>query len=331
LSWKHQIGGGCSCPGDSVRSDGVPVGRDKRLSEGWAFWIFIGLILTNIFWGASGVAVKVALNQLDFFEIVAYRFITAAVLLFLITLIWKGRQTFKVKRRDLPLLALLAFLGIPLEFLLQVVSLANTTVTNFTLIFCLAPFFIIFGSAMLTKERVTRNKILGTVLAFIGVAFVVVSGGAGLTANLLGDGIALLACIIWAAYTVVGKPINQRYTTVTVLNYVFIFGALEMLPFLMLSPLTVPTVFSSDTWISMVFLTIFCSLAAFFMYNDGVEKLPASTVGMFIYLNPLAGVLLAAIVLGESVTALSFVGMALIILGIYVSERLLMYGPHTVR
>jgi drug/metabolite transporter (DMT)-like permease len=277
------------------------------------------------------VAVKVALNQLDFFEIVAYRFIAAAVLLFIITLIWKGRQAFQVKRRDLPLLALLAFLGIPLEFLLQVVSLANTTVTNFTLIFCLAPFFIIFGSAMLTKERVTRNKILGTVLAFIGVAFVVVSGGAGLTTNLLGDGIAFLACIIWAAYTVVGKPINQRYTTVTVLNYVFIFGALEMLPFLMLSPLTGPTVFSSDTWISMVFLTVFCSLAAFFMYNNGVEKLPASTVGMFIYLNPLAGVLLAAIVLGEAVTALTFVGMALIILGIYVSERLLMHGPYTVR
>jgi drug/metabolite transporter (DMT)-like permease len=60
------------------------------------------------------------------------------------------------------------------------------------------------------------------------------------------------------------------------------------------------------------------------MYNNGVEKLPASTVGMFIYLNPLAGVFLAAIVLGESVTVFTFGGMALIILGIYVSERLVM-------
>jgi drug/metabolite transporter (DMT)-like permease len=60
------------------------------------------------------------------------------------------------------------------------------------------------------------------------------------------------------------------------------------------------------------------------MYNNGVEKLPASTVGMFIYLNPLAGVLLAAIVLGESVTIFTFMGMALIIFGIFVSERLIM-------
>jgi drug/metabolite transporter (DMT)-like permease len=283
----------------------------------------MGLILTNVFWGASGVAVKVALDQLDIFEIVAYRFTAAAVILLLVTLLWKGRKALNVKRKDLPLLALLAFLGIPLEFLLQVLSLANTSVTNFTLIFCLAPFFIIFGSALLTKEKVTQNKIMGTLLAFAGVAFVVLSAGTGLTSNLLGDGVALLSCVIWAAYTVVGKPINQRYTTLTVLNYVFIFGALEMLPLLLLSPMTAPMAFTGDTWTAMVFLTFFCSLAAFFMYNNGVEKLPASTVGMFIYLNPLAGVLLAAIVLGESVTAFTFVGMGLIILGIFVSERML--------
>jgi drug/metabolite transporter (DMT)-like permease len=227
-----------------------------------------------------------------------------------------------VNLRDLPLLALLAFLGIPLEFLLQVLSLSNTTVTNFTLIFCLAPFFIIFASAVMSREKVTRNKMLGTLLAFAGVAFVVISSGAALSANLLGDGVALLSCIIWALYTVMGKPINQRYTTLTVLNYVFIFGALEMLPFLLFSPLTAPSAFTGDTWTSMAFLALFCSLAAFFMYNNGVEKLPASTVGMFIYLNPLAGVLLAAIVLGESVTAFTFMGMALIILGIFVSERM---------
>ena len=236
LAWKHDIGKGRSWPGDIVSTDEVPTPRDRRLSGGWAFWLFIGLILTNIFWGASGVAVKVALDQLDIFEIVAYRFTAAAVILLLVTLIWKGRKALSVKRRDLPLLALLAFLGIPLEFLLQVLSLANTSVTNFTLIFCLAPFFIIFGSSLLTKEKVTQNKVLGTLLAFAGVAFVVLSAGTGLTSNLLGDGMALLSCVIWSVYTVAGKPINQRYTTLTVLNYVFIFGALEMLPLLLIPP-----------------------------------------------------------------------------------------------
>jgi RarD protein len=299
----------------------VPEEGSKRPSEGSPVWLYLGLVLTMVFWGASGVAVKMALNQLDIFEIVAYRFMVAAVILVVITLLWKGRKAFRVERRNLPLLALLAFIGIPLEFLLQVLSLANTTVTNFTLIFCLAPFFIIFGSAVMTKSKVTRNKVLGTVLAFAGVAVVVLSEGLSLSANLLGDGVALLSCLVWAVYTLMSKPINQRYSTLTVLNYVFIFGALEMLPLLLLSPMTSPTVFSGDTWTSMIFLAIFCSLAAFFMYNNGVEKLPASTVGMFIYLNPLAGVLLAAIVLGESVTFFIFAGMALIILGILVSER----------
>ena len=311
-------------PGDIVSSDEDPGGKDKRLRKDGAFWIFIGLIFTMIFWGASGVAVKIALNQLDIIDIVAYRFIAAAVILLMVTLLWKGRGVLRVEKRDLPLLALLAFLGIPLEFLLQVLALSNTTVTNFTLIFCLSPFFIILASDILYKEKVTRNKVFGTILAFGGVALVVMSEGMALSTNLLGDGVALLSCVVWSVYTVMGKPINQRYTTLTVLNYVFIFGALEMLPFLLFSPLTSPTVFSRETWTSMVFLAVFCSLAAFFMYNNGVEKLPASTVGMFIYLNPLAGVLLAAMVLGESVTVFTFVGMALIILGIFVSERIRM-------
>ena len=52
------------------------------------------------------MAVKVALGQLDIFEIVAYRFIAAAALLLVITWLWKGGKAFKVERQDLPWLAI---------------------------------------------------------------------------------------------------------------------------------------------------------------------------------------------------------------------------------
>lgn len=259
--------------------------------------VITGLILTNIFWGASGVAVKIAQLQLGTFEIVALRFIAAMPLLIIATVLWKGWEALKIDKKDMPYIAILAFMGIPLEFLLQVTSLAYTTATCFTLIFSLSPFFIIFASAILIKEKITMHKSIGALLGFIGVTFIITNGSLAVPTNLLGDTIAVMANIVWALYTVLGKPINEKYSALTVLNYTFIFGALELLPFYLISPRLPPAAFTGSTWISMIFLTIFCSLIAFLLYNYGTEKLPASIAGMFIYIQPLSGVALAALVL----------------------------------
>lgn len=283
--------------------------------------VITGLILTNIFWGASGVAVKIAQLQLGTLEIVALRFIIATPLLIFATVLWKDWKALKIDKKDLPYIAVLAFLGIPLEFLLQVTSLAHTTATNFTLIFSLAPFFIIFASAILLGEKITRHNAIGALLGFIGVTFIITNGSLAVSSNFLGDGIAMIGNVVWALYTVMGKPINEKYSALTVLNYTFIFGSLELLPFYIISPSLSPVDFTGPTWIAMGFLTLFCSLIAFLLYNYGTEKLLASIACMFIYIQPLSGVLLASIVLGESITAYTILGTFLIIYGIYEAER----------
>lgn len=293
----------------------------ERIRNNGTLVVITGLILTNIFWGASGVAVKIAQLQLGTFEIVALRFIIAMPLLVFATILWKGQKALKIDKKDLPYIAVLAFMGIPLEFLLQVTSLAHTTATNFTLIFSLSPFFIIFASALLIGEKITRHKAIGALLGFVGVTFIITNGSLVVSSNFLGDGIAIIGNVVWALYTVMGKPINEKYSALTVLNYTFIFGALELLPFYLVSPGLSPVDFTGPTWIAMGFLTLFCSLIAFLLYNYGTEKLPASIACMFIYIQPLSGVLLAALVLGESITAYTILGTFLIIYGIYEAER----------
>ena len=295
--------------------------KSEHIKNNGTLIVITGLILTNIFWGASGVAVKIAQLQLGTLEIVALRFIAALPLLIIATVLWKGWEALKIDKKDLPYIAILAFMGIPLEFLLQVTSLAYTTATCFTLIFSLSPFFIIFASSILIKEKITKHKAVGALIGFIGVAFIITNGNLAVPTNLLGDGIAIMANIVWALYTVLGKPINEKYSALTVLNYTFIFGALELLPFYLISPGLSPAAFNGSTWIAMIFLTIFCSLIAFLLYNYGTEKLPASIAGMFIYVQPLSGVALAGIVLGESITVYTILGTFLIIYGIYEAER----------
>ncbi len=295
---------------------GTPKASGKEM-----WWLLAGLVVINAFWGASGVAIKEAYLQLGTIEILALRFALATPLLIAATLLWKGRKALKVDLKDIPYFALLATVGVTISFFLQVLSLNYTTASNFTLIFNLSTFFIIFLSTAVMGEKLTRNKLIGAVIAFAGLALIVTNGNFAISPHLLGDGIALLGTLAWAVYTVLGKRANEKYSALTVLNYVFIFGTIELIPLYLLSPHTSPVAFTGLTWLSVGFLTICCSLIAFLVYNYGLEKLPASTVAVFIYVMPLSGVLLAALVLGEVLTVFTLAGATLIIFGMILAEK----------
>lgn len=283
-------------------------------------WLIPGLVLIMAFWGASSVAIKEAYFQLNTIEIVTLRFVLATPLLIMATILWKGTKALYVDLKDVPYLVLLATIGITLSYFLQVWSLDYTTATNFTLIMNLSTFFIMFLSIAMIGEKLTRNRMIGSVVAFIGLALIVTNGNFGIAPHLLGDGMVLAGTILWALYTVLGKRMNEKYSALTVLNYVFVFASLEFLPFYLMSPHTSMREFTGLTWVSIGFLTICCSLIAFLVYNYSVEKLPASTVAVFIYAMPLSGVVLATIVLGEALTTYMLLGAALIIYGIYKAE-----------
>ena len=283
-------------------------------------WLLAGLIVINAFWGASGVAIKEAYGQLSTIEITTLRFVLATPLLIVATFIWKGLGAFHIDLKDIPYMILLATVGISLSFFMQVWSLDYTTATNFTLIFNLSTFVIIFLSVGMFGEKLTRNKIIGAAVAFLGLALITTNGDLRISPHFIGDGIALAGTVFWALYTVLGKRMNEKYSALTVLNYVFLFASLELLPFYLLSPHVSPIAFDTTTWIALGFLTICCSLVAFLVYNYGLEKLPASTVALFIYVMPLSGVLLASLVLGESLTIFTLVGALLIMYGIYKAE-----------
>lgn len=283
-------------------------------------WLFVGLFIVNAFWGASGVAMKEAYVQLTTIEIVFMRFAIATPVLIIATLLWKGRNAFTIDIKDIPYLVLISIIGISLGFFLQVWSVEYTTATNFTLIFNLSTFFIMFLSVWMIGEKLTGNKMAGAAIAFIGLALITTNGNPGITPHLKGDLIALTSAAAWGLYSVMGKRINEKYSAITVLNYVFLFGSLELLPFYLMAPHVSPLEFTGLTWASIGFLTICCSIIAFLVYNYGLEKLSASTVALFIYVMPLSGVFAAVLILGEQITVFTMLGAALIIYGMYRAE-----------
>jgi drug/metabolite transporter (DMT)-like permease len=77
---------------------------------------------------------------------------------------------------------------------------------------------------------------------------------------------------------------------------------------------------SAVSWSSILFLSVLCSVFCFLVYTHGLKKLKASDVAMSIYVNPIAGVLLAILLMGEALTAYTVAGGALVMAGMYLTQ-----------
>ena len=285
--------------------------------------VLTGLFIINVFWGGSFIANAIALKSMGPIEIAALRFFIAAPLLVIVTLAWKGRGIFKIDFKDLGVLIIMALTGVTLQYVIQVTAQNYTTAINASLLINTSVFFIMFLSAMFLAEKLSIHKVLGAAIGFGGVALLVSGGNLSLDVgpHMIGDGMILVCAILWSVYSIYGKKIAAKYHPLTVLNYLFILGTIGIIPFYLLTPHQNPASLPLEAIGAIIFLSIFCSIIAYLIYNIALEKMDASRVALFIYLVPLSTIVLAWLILGESMTLPSILGGIAVCAGMYIAER----------
>ena len=194
--------------------------------------------LTVAVWGTTFVWTKLLIiNGLSPAQIFTLRFIIAYVLLTGFSL-WRGRHKWLSDnwRDELTMMAL-GLTGGSMYFLTENESLRFTTATNTSLIVCSCPLFAMLIIALFYKsERFSRLQALGSLLALIGMAAVVLNGHFVLHLSPLGDTLAFSACICWALYTLLMKPVMGRYPAMFITRKVFFYGILTILPYYIFVP-----------------------------------------------------------------------------------------------
>jgi drug/metabolite transporter (DMT)-like permease len=295
-------------------------GEVKRENGNWP--LLVGLFFINVFWGGSFVANAIALKSIGPIEIASLRFFIAAPLLAIVTYLWKGKEIFKFDIKDLGTFIIMALTGVTLQYVIQVTAQNYTTATNASLLINTSVFFIFFLSAIFLKEKLTRWRIIGSVVGFLGVALLVSKGTLSfdLSGNALGDILIIVCAFLWAVYSIYGKRIASKYDPLTVLNYLFIIGTFCLLPFYFLTPHVPVTAIPMDAIAAIVFLALFCSIIAYLVYNVALERMDASRVALYIYFVPLSTIVLAWLILGETMSMASLGGGLMVLLGMYLAE-----------
>jgi drug/metabolite transporter (DMT)-like permease len=273
-----------------------------------------------VVWGASFVATKVAVQEAPPVTVVWLRFTIGVVILGLATLLRK--QFALPERGEVGYLALLGFLGITFHQWLQSTGLVTSQATTSAWIVATIPIFMALLGWLVLAEKLNWWQGIGIGVAVCGVLLVVSEGDlAGLArgqSGTPGDLLVMVSAPNWAIFSILSRRGLQRYPATWMMFFVMAFGWLfSSALFIGGGGLNQWPQLSFKGWLSVGFLGVFCSGLAYIFWYDALKALPAAQAGVFIYLEPLVTVIVAALLLNEPLLGASLLGGAAILLGVW--------------
>jgi len=285
---------------------------------------YLKLLFCVVAWGASFIATKVALRELSPVSVVWLRFLIGVIILG--AAVFSRKQLILPGWKDLGYFALLGFIGITFHQWLQSTGLVTAQATTTAWIVATTPIFIALLGWLFLKERLGWLRTAGIGLAALGVLLVVSKGNLPSLASghfgTPGDILILISAPNWAIFSVISRSGLKRYPAALMMFYVMALGWLfSSVLFFAGHGLSEYNHLTVNGWLGVGFLGIVCSGFAYIFYYDALQVIPATQVGVFLYLEPLATLVVAAIILGEPLLLASLVGGAIILLGVWMVNR----------
>ena len=181
---------------------------------------------------------------------------------------------------------------------------------------------ILVASLIFRYEKLTARKLVGCALGFVGIVVMNLSGQEGnlFQVSLLGEGFVLFAQIFYATSGALLKKYGNQYDVVTLSGYQFMLGGLILILIGLFGGGRVQVESGVSAYILLLYLA-FISAVAYTLWGVLLKYNPVSRVTVFGFMNPVFGVLLSALVLGETAQAFSvksLVALVFVCLGIYV-------------
>jgi len=246
-------------------------------------------------------------------EVALLRFATASVALLLYALATKMRLP---DRRDLPVIILAGFLGISVYH--TALNFGERTVTSgaAALLISSSPIFTAILSSRFLGEKVTKWGWIGVVISFVGVAFIALGEGGGVSLNT--DALLILiAAVATSLYFIVSKPPLRRYSGLEFTSYAIWAGTV---PLLIFAPTLVSqmAIAQPTATMAVIYLGIFPGAIAYVLWAYALSKMPASSLSTFLYAQPVNAALIAWIWLGEVPALLTIVGGIIALAGVVI-------------
>lgn len=254
----------------------------------------LALLGANVIYGANYLIAKgVMPNKIGPQAFVFLRILGAGLLFWFIKSFIKER----VAKKDLWRLTLCGLLGVATNQLLFFTGLNLTSPIDASIIITFIPVMVLIFSALILKEKITTNKLLGITVGGIGAIFLVWYGkSSGGTSSLLGNALVFINASSYAMYLVVVKPMMKKYNSLTVIAWVFLFGFLFMFPFGIKDILSTDfSTFTLNTYLAVAFVVIGTTFLAYLFNIYALRIVSPAVTGSYTYVQPAVSFIMVSI------------------------------------
>ena len=290
---------------------------DKRILA-----LIAAIVATSIFGFNHTIAKELMPNVLSPNALLYSRVLGAAICFWVVSLFTK-RQ--KVELKDFKLIIICAIFGMGLNMITALNGLYNSTPINSSIITTLAPIFIFLISVILLKEKISKRKYTGVFIGFIGTLTLILLNEKSLenAPNInLGNFYLFINSISYALYFVLVKPLTEKYNMITIMKWLFLFSIFINMPFGLVEFMQVEWVEINNTSFIKIFYVVFCTTFLVYLLNlYALKNLKATTVGMFIYLQPVIGILFAIYRGADKLTIPDISSVLLVFAGVYLVSK----------
>lgn len=283
---------------------------------------YLLLIVTTLCWGGNAIFGKIAVGEISPMLLVTLRWL-GVVLLLLVFARKHVVRDWPVLRKHLRFLVLMGIIGFTGFNALFYIAAYYTSAINIGIIQGSIPIFIIVGSYLLFRIRITWVQTLGIGITLLGVVTVVSAGDLSQLLKLSinrGDFLLLLACSLYAGYSIglIRRPAVSALALFTLLAAAAFVGSLPLL--------IIETVYQGFTlpsptgWVVVILVTFLPSFVAQIFFIQGVSLIGPGRAGVFVNLVPVFASIMAVLFLGESFELFHGIALALVLGGIGLSE-----------
>ena len=217
--------------------------------------------------------------------------------------------------------------GMSINIAAFIAGLDYSTPVNSSILIIVSPIFVVILSFFMFKQRINFFKILGIFLGFIGALILIISAdtNSSVGRNIpLGNFLFIVNSISYAYYLIIVKPMAEKYDLITLLKWLFLIGLIFNFPlginqFLNVEWTSLPF---KEAILPMMYVVI-CTTFMTYLFNAfALSKLSSTEVAVFMYLQPIIGVLFAIFTKSDTITLTIFIASMLIFSGVYLTTVL---------
>ena len=279
---------------------------------------YLWLTFCVIVWGSNFVFGKILIDYFSPSVITTLRLMM--IVLFLLSLRFfindKQKVTYK---KDIILISLLGIVGVFINQWSFFAGLQTADPTTAALVLATTPIVTGFLAAIFLHEKITLRMIFGTIMAIVGIFYVVTNGSLSSVQVDKGLGWIVVTMVTFAFMIIITRYLGQRLEPFTITLYSNIIGLVVSVPFVFLLDHPIRISSNMSGWALLIVTAIVVHGIATLIWNNHIRNVDASKASMLSNLEPFVAMVVGLIVLAKPITGIELFGSLLIVSGVILS------------